>query len=83
MASDARLAAQAVDALRTLGGVGTASELATQARAAQWALDDAAFELGGGRYSVEQRNQLAEQLDKLASALRADSGEPFIVDAAD
>lgn len=82
MASDARLAAQAVDALRALGG-GAASELAAQARTVQWALDDAAFELGGGRYSPEQRNRLAEQLDKLASALRTDPGEPFIVDAAD
>ncbi|MER5392438.1 hypothetical protein [Saccharopolyspora sp. NPDC002686] len=82
MASDARLAAQGVDALCSLGE-GLASGLAAQARAAQWALDEAAFELGGGRYSQEQRKQLAEQLNSLACALQVETSEPFVIDAED
>ncbi|GGI92378.1 hypothetical protein GCM10011581_31920 [Saccharopolyspora subtropica] len=71
MATDAELAAQAVDTLCSIGSADATSGLAAQARAVQWALDEAAFELGGGRYSAEQRRQLAEQLVALASALRA------------
>lgn len=79
MTTDAQLAALAVDTVRSIGPADASSGLAAQARAAQWALDEAAFELGGGRYSVEQRRQLADQLVALASALRADS-ELMIID---
>lgn len=46
------------------------AELAVLVRAAQWELDEAAFELGGGRYPEERRKILADQLVELANALR-------------
>lgn len=48
------------------------SQLAVLARSVQWELDEAAFELGGGRYTHEQRQQLASQLVTLAEELRAE-----------
>ncbi|MGI8310183.1 hypothetical protein [Saccharopolyspora hattusasensis] len=57
--------------------------LAVLARSTQWELDEAAFELGGGRYTREQRHELADRLTALASELRADADEPLIIDVAD
>ncbi|WP_188991235.1 hypothetical protein [Saccharopolyspora thermophila] len=52
-------------------------------RATQWELDEAAFELGGGRYTREQRYLLADRLTTLAAKLRAEEeGQPLIIDAA-
>jgi hypothetical protein len=47
------------------------SRFAVLARSVQWELDEAAFELGGGRYTREQRQQLAGQLVALTAELRA------------
>lgn len=57
--------------------------LAVLLRAAQWELDEAAFALGAGRYTREQRHSLAEQLTALATQLRADEGQPVVIDASE
>ncbi|MEV0088353.1 hypothetical protein [Saccharopolyspora sp. NPDC050642] len=57
------------------------AQLAVLARAAQWELDAAAFEIGGGRYTEHQRHQLANQLAALVEALRSDASKPLIIDA--
>lgn len=44
--------------------------LAALMRAAQWRLDEAAFELGAGRYDNDQCATLAHALTRLAEALR-------------
>ncbi|MDR7302247.1 hypothetical protein [Haloactinomyces albus] len=49
--------------------------LAVLLRKAQWLLDEAAFEVGGGRYSNRQRRDLATALNELATALRESTGE--------
>lgn len=46
------------------------AQLAVLLRKAEWMLDDAAFEVGGGRFSTADREALAAALDELASALR-------------
>ncbi|MGW1678558.1 hypothetical protein [Saccharopolyspora sp. NPDC002376] len=56
-----------------------ACSLAVLLRAVQWELDEAAFEIGGGRYSEEQRATLADRLDQLATVLRT-NGQLAIVD---
>jgi hypothetical protein len=45
-------------------------------------LDEAAFEVGGGRYSDQQRRELATALDELSAALRESTDEavPTIID---
>lgn len=60
----------------------TTSSLAVMARTLQWRLDEAAFELGGDRYTQAQRDELAAELMNLAQVLRSD-GAPLIVDAGD
>jgi len=54
--------------------------LAVLLRQAQWALDDAAFDIGAGRSTPEQRAALAHALTQLAQALGGDD-RPLIVDA--
>lgn len=44
--------------------------LAVLVRSVQWELEEAAYEIGGGRYSEQQRLCLAVQLDALARTLR-------------
>ncbi|MGI8309412.1 hypothetical protein [Saccharopolyspora hattusasensis] len=51
--------------------------LAVLLRAAQWELDKAAFELGAGRYTKDERHRLADQLVELASVLRHDEVAPL------
>lgn len=53
--------------------------LAVLLRQAQWALDDAAFDIGAGRATDDQREQLATALVRLAQALH-DDDQPLIVD---
>ncbi|PKW14419.1 hypothetical protein A8926_2032 [Saccharopolyspora spinosa] len=57
------------------------AQLAVLARETQWELDEAAFELGGGRYTSDQRRKLADRLFGLAEALRGDLDKPLIIDA--
>ncbi|MGW0890456.1 hypothetical protein [Saccharopolyspora sp. NPDC002578] len=52
--------------------------LAVLLRQAQWALDDAAFDIGAGRATSEQREQLATALVRLAQALHGDE-QPLII----
>lgn len=54
------------------------ARLALLARSAQWELDEAAFEIGGGRYTPEQRQRLAGQLIALAEELRGGDVQPII-----
>jgi len=56
--------------------------LAVLLRKAEWMLDEAAFEVGGGRYSDQQRRELATTLDELSAALResTDDAVPTIID---
>jgi hypothetical protein len=56
--------------------------LAVLLRKAEWMLDEAAFEVGGGRYSDQQRRELATALDELSAALRepTDEAAPTIID---
>ncbi|GAA4863880.1 hypothetical protein [Saccharopolyspora cebuensis] len=69
-------------------------QLAVLLRSGQWMLDEAAYEVGGGRYSDQQRRDLAVALEELAGALRESTGNgtapvvhtldderPMIVDA--
>ncbi|MEY8039164.1 hypothetical protein AB8O55_07120 [Saccharopolyspora cebuensis] len=44
--------------------------LAVLVRSMQWELEEAAYKIGGSRYSEQQRRHLADQLDALAHALR-------------
>ncbi|MCA1226158.1 MULTISPECIES: hypothetical protein [unclassified Saccharopolyspora] len=53
--------------------------LAVLLRQAQWALDDAAFDIGAGRATTDQREQLASALIALARALHGDE-RPLIID---
>ena len=46
------------------------TQLATLLRGAQWNLDEAAFEVGSGRYSRDEYIALAHALTTLANALR-------------
>lgn len=46
------------------------AQLAVLLRKAEWMLDDAAYEVGGGRFSTADREALAAALDELAGALR-------------
>ena len=52
-----------------------ATALAVLLRKAEWMLDEAAFEVGGGRYSDQQRRELATALDELSAALRESTDE--------
>ncbi len=56
--------------------------LAVLLRKAEWLLDEAAFEVGGGRYSDQQRRELATALDELSATLResTDEAAPTIID---
>ncbi|GAB2665262.1 hypothetical protein GCM10027271_25330 [Saccharopolyspora gloriosae] len=54
--------------------------LAVLLRQAQWALDDAAFDIGAGRATTGQREQLAAALVRLAQALHGDE-QPLIIDS--
>lgn len=47
-----------------------AQALAVLMRSARWELDEAAFEVGGGRYTAQQRLTLANQLEELVRVLR-------------
>jgi len=51
-------------------------------RKAEWMLDEAAFEVGGGRFGDQQRRELATALDELSAALRkpTDEAVPMIID---
>ncbi len=49
--------------------------LAVLLRTAEWMLDEAAFEVGGGRYRDQQRRELATALDELSAALRGSTAE--------
>lgn len=49
---------------------GPETALAVLLRKGQWLLDEAAFEVGAGRYGVTERQELADALDQLAAALR-------------
>lgn len=60
---------------------GQRGSLAVLARCLQWELDEAAFELGAGRYSHAQQVVLADRLTQFADALRA-GDQPVIVDTA-
>ena len=53
--------------------------LAVLLRTMQWTLDEAAYEVGGGRYTASQRRDLAARLTDLASELRADTVEGELV----
>ena len=57
-----------------------ATALAVLLRKAEWMLDEAAFE-GGGRYSDQQRRELATALDELSAALweSTDEAVPTII----
>lgn len=58
-----------------------ARSLAVLLRAVQWELDNAAFEIGVGRYSEEERKKLANRLNQVAATLRTNGQpEPVIVD---
>lgn len=57
-----------------------AYRLAVLLRQAQWKLDDAAFEVGAGRSTREQRQALADDLTRLAKMLRADVDTPVVID---
>lgn len=46
----------------------------------QWELEEAAYEIGGGRYTAERRHRLAGRLMELVEALQ-DADGPVIVDA--
>jgi len=56
--------------------------LAVLLRKAEWILDEAAFEVGGGRFGDQQRRELATALDELSAALRkpTDEAVPMIID---
>ena len=56
--------------------------LAVLLRKAEWMLDEAAFEVGGGRFGDQQRRELATALDELSAALRkpTDEAVPMIID---
>jgi hypothetical protein len=51
-------------------------------RKAEWMLDEAAFEVGGGRFGDQQRRELATALDELSAALweSTDEAVPTIID---
>jgi hypothetical protein len=57
--------------------------LAVLLREAEWMLDEAAFEIGGGRYGDQQRRELATVLDELSGALRESTEEagPTVIEA--
>lgn len=63
-------------------GMGSEARLAVLARSVQWELDEAAFELGGGRYTYQQRRRLAEQLRVLAGELTSDDDRAVVSDTA-
>jgi hypothetical protein len=56
--------------------------LAVLLRKAEWTLDEAVFEVGGGRYSDQQRRGLATALDELSAALResTDAAAPTAIE---
>jgi hypothetical protein len=56
--------------------------LAVLLRKAEWMLDEAVFEVGGGRFGDQQRRELATALDVLSAALRESTDEavPTIID---
>ena len=56
--------------------------LAVLLRKAEWLLDEAAFEVGGGRYSDQQRREPATALDELSATLRepTDDAVPTTID---
>lgn len=54
--------------------------LAVLLRQAQWSLDDAAFDVGAGRSTREQRQALADELAHLADVLRAADDAPLVID---
>jgi len=49
--------------------------LAVLMRKPEWLPDEAAFEVGGGRYSDQQRRELATALNELSAALRESTDE--------
>ncbi len=49
--------------------------LAVLLHTVEWMLGEAAFEIGGGRYSDQQRRELAVALDELSAALRKSNDE--------
>ncbi len=55
------------------------AHLAVLLRKAEWMLDDAAHEVGGGRMSSSEREALAEALAELCEALRQEA--PTVVDS--
>ena len=55
--------------------------LATLMRGTQWHLDEAAFEIGAGRYTSDQCAALANALAELAEALRQYAPPPQVVEA--
>ena len=57
--------------------------LAVLLRKAEWMLDEAAFEVGGGRYRDQQRCELATALNELSAALResTDEAAPTVIEA--
>lgn len=59
---------------------GRSRALAVLLRQAQWSLDDAAFDLGAGRSTREQRQALADNLTRLADALREIDDMPVVID---
>ena len=56
--------------------------LAVLLRKSEWMLDEAAFEVGGGRFGDRPRRELATALDELSAALRkpTDEAVPMIID---
>lgn len=65
-----------------VAGNGTPPEvsLAVLIRLVQWNLDDIAHDLPAGRATVEQRAQLAANLESLAELLRQ---QPTVIDSGD
>lgn len=60
-----------------LGGAGvTDFQLAVLLRQTQWALDEAAHDVGAGRATPQGRAELAGSLEALAAILRASAPDP-------
>ena len=59
---------------------GEPRSLAVLLRWLQWELDEAAFEIGAGRYDRQQRNDLAAKMSELAKVLRENPDTASIID---
>ena len=57
------------------------AELAVLTRSAQWALDEAAFAIGDGRYGLVERQRLAAQLTELVEELLADDQAVLVIES--